>query len=158
MQQNLIGWMAPGRPGCDYLRYGDFSSAMCEDCAEREGTPMKPAILIAFILALACHAQARKTAPDVVIRGTLSALGSEGLVQTDDVDQSKTWSEEIASERHKDTSRKIFFVNFRLRDGREIRAIADWHISKIPERSGLVVYVISQVLQEDGKPTPPHHE
>jgi hypothetical protein len=117
---------------------------------------MKNALIVCFFLAAACHAQVRATAPDAVIRGTLAALTSEGLVQANDVD--KTWSEEIASQKlSRDTSRKVFLVEFQLHSGGKIRAVANWNVSAMPEQSGLIVYVVSQILQPDGKPTPPQH-
>lgn len=120
---------------------------------------MKRALMCFLILAVTSVAQAKTTAPTEVIQGALKALQSEGLIHADDVDATKTWSEEIASQtvEQRDALRKVYLLQFQSRRGEMIRAIAKWDTSPIPERSGLVIYVISQILQPDGIPTPPNH-
>jgi hypothetical protein len=120
---------------------------------------MRLALIVPILLAFACVAEARAAAPNAVIRGTLAAFESEGLVQTDDVDETKTWSEQIASQKSDgDATLTVYLVEFHLRNGKTIRAIANWTKSQTPERSGLVIYLVSQILQPDGKPTPSHHK
>jgi hypothetical protein len=120
---------------------------------------MKYALTVLFLLASTCLGQVRDIAPDTVIEGTLAALESDGLVHAKDVDQTKMWSKQIASQKvSRKESRKIFLVEFSLRNGETIEAIAKWDNSPMPERSGLVIYVISKTLQPDGVPTPPRYK
>jgi len=91
-----------------------------------------------------------------LVRGTLGALETEGLLKVDEVDTSKTWTRQLAFQKlSKRRSRQIYLVMFSLRNGESVNAIAVQDESPIPEESGLVVYVLSRILQPDGKPVPP---
>ncbi len=50
--------------------------------------------------------------------------------------------------------RHVYLLAFSLDDGKKVEAIAQQDTSSTPEESGLVVYVISRILQPDGKPVP----
>lgn len=91
-----------------------------------------------------------------IIEGTLGALQTEGLIRTEQVDPAKTWIIQLASQKlSKRKSRQLYLVEFFLRSGQKVEAIARRDQSPIVEESGLVVYVVSKILQPDGVPVPP---
>jgi hypothetical protein len=103
------------------------------------------------------HAQNITKAPGAqdILAGTIGALETEGLLHAEQVDKTKTLIEQKASQKlSKRRSRQIYFVQVFLRDGARIEAIAVRDNSSIVEESGLVIYVVSKVLQPDGKPVP----
>jgi hypothetical protein len=121
---------------------------------------MRLTLLVSFIcigpLALV-NAQNRTKAPGAqdIIAGTIGALETEGLLHAEQVDKTQTWIEQKASQKlSKRRSRQIYFVEVFLRDGARIEAIAVRDNSSIEEESGLVIYVVSKILQPDGKPVP----
>jgi hypothetical protein len=78
------------------------------------------------------------------------------LVHADQVDPDRTWTGQLASQKlPKRRSRQIYYVEFFMRSGEKVNAIAVRDESPIVEESGLMVYVVSRVLQPDGKPVPP---
>ncbi|HXA84136.1 MAG TPA: hypothetical protein VNZ47_03610 [Candidatus Dormibacteraeota bacterium] len=106
---------------------------------------------------LQVHAQNKTKAPGAqdILAGTIGALETNGLLHVEQVDTAKTSIEQEASQKlSKHRSRQIYFVHVVLRDGAKIDAIAVRDNSPIAEESGLVVYVVSKVLQPDGKPVP----
>jgi hypothetical protein len=81
-----------------------------------------------------------------VIAGTLGALQTEGLVHADQVDPDRTWTGQLASQKlPKRRSRQIYYVEFFMRSGEKVNAIAVRDESPIVEESGLMVYVVSRV-------------
>jgi hypothetical protein len=120
---------------------------------------------LTLLLSLVCisplvQVQAEKTkipgAQDV-LAGTIGALETEGLLHADRVDTAKTSIEQRASQKVSNRrSRQIYFVQVILRDGAEIDAFAVRDNSPIAEESGLIVYLISKILQPDGQPVPAH--
>jgi hypothetical protein len=106
---------------------------------------------------LLVHAQNKTKAPGAqdILAGTVGALETEGLLHAEQVDKSKTSIEQKASQKlSKRRSRQIFFVHIVLHDGAKTDAIAMRDNSSMVEESGLVIYVVSKVLQPDGKPVP----
>ncbi len=91
---------------------------------------------------------------DSIAAGTSSALQNEGLIRAEEVVNTRVT--ELASQKlsaHR--SRRIYLVTFTLRSGGKLEAIALVDKSPVVEQSGLVVYVVSKVLQPDGVPMPP---
>lgn len=119
---------------------------------------------LALLVSLVCicplrlmHAQNKTKAPGAqdILAGTIRALETEGLLHDEQVDTAKTSIEQGASQKlSKRKSRQIYFVHVVLRDGANVEAIAMRDNSSIEEESGLTVYVVSKVLQPDGKPVP----
>ena len=90
-----------------------------------------------------------------VIAGTINALEAGGFLLREQLDPAKTWRTQLASQKlNKRRSRQIYFVQFSLRNGQTVEAIAVKDNSSIPEQSGLVVYTVSKILQPDGHPEP----
>jgi len=90
-----------------------------------------------------------------ILAGTIGALEAEGMLHAEQVDKTKIWIEQKASQKLSNRrSRQIYFVEVVLLDGTKIDAFAVRDNSPIVEQSGLVVYVVSKVLQPDGKPVP----
>lgn len=87
---------------------------------------------------------------------TLLVLQDGGLVDAGQIDESGTQTEQLASEKvGKNLWNQIYFVRFKLRTGKAVEAIARVSASSVPDmRSGPVVYVVSKVLQPEGKPGP----
>lgn len=87
---------------------------------------------------------------------TLNVLQGGGLLDAGQIDESGTRAERLASEKvGKDLWNQIYFVRFKLRTGKTVEAIARVSASSAPDmRSGPVVYVVSRVLQPEGKPEP----
>jgi hypothetical protein len=88
---------------------------------------------------------------------TLHVLRDEGLVDAAQIDESGTQTERLASEKvGNDLWNQIYFVRFKLRTGKTVEAIARVSASSDADmRSGPVVYVVSKVLQPEGKAVPP---
>jgi hypothetical protein len=93
-----------------------------------------------------------------LVAGTLGALEAEGLIHAGQANPAKTWISQLTSQKlGSRRSRQIYFVQFLLSNGENVDAIAVRTKSPIPEESGLVVYVVSKVLQPDGKAVPLRH-
>jgi hypothetical protein len=106
---------------------------------------------------LLVHAQNKTKAPGAqdILAGTIAALETDGLLHAEQVDKTRTSIEQKASQKlNKRRSRQIYFVHVRLLDGAKIEAFAMRDNSSVVEESGLVIYVVSKVLQPDGKPEP----
>lgn len=120
----------------------------------------KISMLVLTLLALEVSAQEQHQsvgshADSSIVTGTLAALQADGLIRAEQVD--RTWVAELASQKLDERrTRRIHLVTFTLRSGEEVEAIARSEQSPIVEQTGLVVYVISKVLQPDGKPVPAH--
>jgi hypothetical protein len=117
-------------------------------------------LAISFSVGASAQIQTKKAEgsgryPDIVQR-TAVALEAEGLIRPEQVDPSRTEITQVSSQKLSKThSRQMYFVEFLLRNGGRIEAIARHDESPIPEESGFVVYVVSKILQPDGKPVPP---
>lgn len=88
---------------------------------------------------------------------TLGVLQDAGLIDEGQIDRASTSTTRISSERvGKDLWHQAYFVRYKLKSGHTIQAIAMVDASPNTDmRSGPVVYVVSQVLQPEGKPEPP---
>jgi hypothetical protein len=63
---------------------------------------------------------------------------------------------ELASQKFgKSRKRRVYLIVFSLRDDQKIQVVAESDESPVPEQSGLFVYIVSKILQPDGKPVPP---
>jgi hypothetical protein len=93
-----------------------------------------------------------------IVAGTMDALQTEGLIHTEQVDAARTRMTRLSSQKlsHR-RSRQIYYVQFFMRNGENVNAIAVRDESRIAEESGLVVYVVSKTLKPDGKAVPPRH-
>lgn len=87
---------------------------------------------------------------------TLRVLQDAGLVDAGQIDPAGTQAVRLASEKvGKDLWSQFYLVRFKLRTGNTVEAIAAINASKTADmRSGPVVYVVSKVLNPDGKPEP----
>jgi hypothetical protein len=91
-----------------------------------------------------------------IAEGVLGALMSEGLIRADEVDLSKTQTTQLGSRKlGKHRCRHVYSVDVFRRNGENVATIAIYDEAPEVEQSGLVVDVVSKVLQPDGKPTPP---
>jgi hypothetical protein len=132
---------------------------------DKVGAEVAMRIRLTLLVSLVCvgpllllHAQNKTKVPGAqdILAGTIAALETEGLLHAEQVDKTKTSIDQEASQKlSKRRSRQIYFVHVFLRDGARIDAFAVRDNSPIVEQSGLVVYVVSKVLQPDGKPVPP---
>jgi high-affinity K+ transport system ATPase subunit B len=120
-------------------------------------------ISLTLLVSLVCigplvqmHAHNKTKAPGAqdILAGTRAALEIEGLLHAEQVDTAKSIEQRASQKLSKRRSRQIYFVRVVLRDGANIDAIAVRDNSTITEESGLIVYVVSKVLQPDGKPVP----
>ena len=86
--------------------------------------------------------------------GTLAVLKDAGLVDTGQI--ASTYTTRLASEKeNKYLWHQLYYVEFKLRTGATVQAIAAVDESPIADmRSGPAVYVVSKILQPEGKPTP----
>ena len=86
---------------------------------------------------------------------TLEVLKEAGLVDAGQIDS--TWTDRLASERsHKHVWHQLYLVQFKMHTGSTVEAIAVIEESTMADmRSGPVVYVVSKVLQPEGKAEPP---
>ena len=89
---------------------------------------------------------------------TLHVLQDGGLVDAGQIDESGTQTERLASEKvGKYLWNQIYFVRFKLRTGKTVEAIVRVSASSVADMtSGPVVYVVSKVLQPEGKEVPRH--
>jgi hypothetical protein len=89
---------------------------------------------------------------------TLGVLQHARLIDEGQIDRASTSTMRISSERvGRNLWHQAYFVRYKLKIGRTIQAIAVVDASPIADmRSGPIVYVISQVLQPEGKPEPPN--
>lgn len=98
------------------------------------------------------------TGPDPnrsVAMGTLLALEADGIVDNKKISMTHTWMRELAQQKLSNSKmRRVYLVVFSLSNGEKVQAVAQQNESAIPEQSGLIVYVVSKVLQPDGKPVP----
>jgi hypothetical protein len=87
---------------------------------------------------------------------TLGVLQHAGLLDAGQVDPTATYSRRLASEQlNKYIWKQVYFVQFKLRTGRAVEAVAVVTTSSVPDmNSGPVVYFVSRVLQPEGKPEP----
>jgi hypothetical protein len=87
---------------------------------------------------------------------TLRVLQDAGLVDAGRVDSSGTPTVRLVSEKvGKNSWHQFYFVRFRLRTGNTVEAIAAIDASTVADmQSGPAVYVVSKVLNPDGKPLP----
>jgi hypothetical protein len=114
-------------------------------------------ILICIGPLVLVHAKNKTKAPGAqdILAGTIGALETEGLLHAEQVDAAKTSIEQLASQKlSKRRSRQTYLVHVVLRGGENIDAFAVRANSSIAEESGLIVYVVSKILQPDGKPVP----
>lgn len=88
---------------------------------------------------------------------TLRVLQDAGLIDEGQIDRASTSTTRISSEQvGKNLWEQVYFVRYKLKSGRTIQAIAIVDASPNTDmKSGPVVYVVSQVLQPEGKPGPP---
>jgi hypothetical protein len=87
--------------------------------------------------------------------GTLSALQADGIIDAAKAVPTKTWMHQLAMQKlGEGRMRQMYLVMFSLSNGAEVQAIAQKDVSAVPEQSGLVVYVVSKILQPDGKAVP----
>ena len=88
---------------------------------------------------------------------TLAVLQHAGLADERLIDSSGTRTVRLASEKvGKNLWHQVYFVRFKLRTGGTVEAIAIIDDSTVADmRSGPAVYVVSKVLQPEGKATPP---
>jgi hypothetical protein len=88
---------------------------------------------------------------------TRGVLEDAGLFKHEDVDETATRTQRIASERgSKYMWNQLYFVTFKLRSGNTVSAIAKINYSPVADLNmGPVVYVVSKVLQPEGKAEPP---
>jgi hypothetical protein len=88
---------------------------------------------------------------------TLRVLEDAGLVDAGQIDPSGTETAQVGSEKvGKNLWSQLYFVRFRLRTGNTVQAIAAVNTSTAADmRSGPVVYVVSKILNPEGKPEPP---
>jgi hypothetical protein len=115
-------------------------------------------VCIGTLLPVYAHNKTKAPSAQEILEGTIGALETEGLLHAEQVDPAKTSIEQSASQKlSKRRSRQIYFVHVILRDGANIDAIAVRDNSSIVEQSGLIVYVVSKILQPDGKPLPSHN-
>ncbi|MCU1284930.1 MAG: hypothetical protein JWO13_1280 [Acidobacteriales bacterium] len=120
-----------------------------------------PMLTIVFLLIGASAEGQSIGSPKIAVRkeliaGTIGALKTGGLIQTEEVGQVKTTSRLLVSQKLSSRrSREMYLVSVFLPNGGKVDVIAQSDKSKIPEESGLVVFVISKVLQPDGKAVPP---
>src|SRR5204863_418264 len=91
-----------------------------------------------------------------------TSLGCAALLLPRCADSQWTWSGaelhscQVAAQKLSTRRlRQLYLVTFFLRNGEKAEAIAERDESPIDEESGLAVYVVSKVLQPDGKPVPP---
>jgi unsaturated rhamnogalacturonyl hydrolase len=87
---------------------------------------------------------------------TLGVLQDDGLIPKGEIDPASVWTTRLASEPvGKDMWSQDYFVQVKLRSGDTVRAIAQINCSPLPDLNmGPVVYVVSKVLQPEGKPEP----
>jgi hypothetical protein len=87
---------------------------------------------------------------------TLYVLQDAGLLDSKLIDPSRTETTLLGSETvGKNLWNQFYFVSFRMRNGSTVQAIARVNASPIKDmRSGPVVYVISKILNPEGKPLP----
>jgi hypothetical protein len=87
---------------------------------------------------------------------TLHVLQDAGLVDATQIDPAATYSRRLASETlNKHFWNQVYFVQFKLRTGETVEAIASVTASSVRDgNSGPVVYFVSRVLQPEGKPEP----
>lgn len=87
---------------------------------------------------------------------TLRVLQDAGLIDAGQIDSSGTQTVRLGSEKvGKNLWHQFYFVRFRLRTGNTVEAIAVIDASTVADmRSGPAVYVVSKVLNPDGKPLP----
>jgi hypothetical protein len=131
---------------------------------DKVGAEAAMRISLTMLVGLVCigplllvHAQNKTKAPGAqdILAGTIGALEAEGMLQAEQIDKTRTSIEQKASQKlSKRRSRQIYLVHVLLRDGAKIEAFAVKDNSPIVEESGLVIYVVSKVLQPDGKPVP----
>jgi hypothetical protein len=115
-------------------------------------------VCIGTLVPVYAHNNIKVPSAHEILEGTIGALETEGLFHAEQVDLAKTSIEQRASQKlSKHRSRQIYFVFVVLRDGANIDAIAVRDNSPIAEQSGLFVYVVSKILQPDGKPVPPRN-
>ncbi|MGC2832283.1 MAG: hypothetical protein WB627_02670 [Candidatus Acidiferrum sp.] len=116
-------------------------------------------ISLALVLAVATKSNSRDDrGPDLSGKWpttmTAKVLQNESLLDPRQI--VSTWTRRLASERTaKDVWTQVYFVQFKLHTGNTVVAIALVDESPAPDmRGGPLVYVVSKVLQPDGKPTP----
>ena len=87
---------------------------------------------------------------------TLATLQQAGLLDATQIDPTGTWTYLLVSERvHEDVWNQLYIVQFHLRTGGTFQTMALFTASTIPDvSSGPVVYVVSKVLNPEGKPYP----
>jgi hypothetical protein len=90
---------------------------------------------------------------------TLSVLQDEGLIPSGQIITTATWTDRLVSERlGKHMWHQLYLVRYKLPSGEEVSAIADIDYSPMPDMNmGPVVYVVSKILQPEGKPEPRQH-
>ena len=127
---------------------------------------MKSKLLLSIVFVIICasavgQAKADKSkGPDLSggwpTTTTLDVLKEAGLIHEGDVDTSATKTTRFTSERlSKYLWHQLYFVRLKLRSGDTVLAIADVDYSPIADMNmGPVVYVVSRVLQPEGKPEP----
>lgn len=88
---------------------------------------------------------------------TIEVLENAGLFRAEDVDSAGVWTTRMASERqNKYMWHQLYSLRVKLKSGKTVSAIADINCSSDPDMNmGPVVYVVSTVLQPEGKPEPP---
>ena len=124
-------------------------------------------ILLSISLATGAGAQVHPDRNDVggpdpnrsVAAGTLLALEDEGIIEPAKAATVKIWMRQLASQEFgKGRVRRVYFIVFSVRDGQNVNAVAESDESPVSEQSGLIVYVVSKVLQPDGKAVPPRRQ
>jgi hypothetical protein len=87
---------------------------------------------------------------------TLDVLRQEGLIDAGQIDSTGTQTTRLASQKvGNDLWTQVYSVRFKLRTGKKVEAIAVVSASPVADmRSGPVVYVVSRVLNPEGKPEP----
>jgi len=87
---------------------------------------------------------------------TKTVLENEGVLHDADVDETGTWTRRLGSEQlSKYLWHQAYFVTFKLKSGNSVSAIAEIKYSTISDMNmGPIVYVVSKVLQPEGKPEP----
>ncbi len=120
-------------------------------------------LLLLFVISISASAQSKPDddkGPDLSgswpTTYTLEVLKDAGLVKPEQVDATKTHTLRLASEKvGNDLWNQMYLVTFTLRNGSTIKAIAHVNASSDPDmRNGPAVYVVSKVLNPEGRPAP----